>query len=436
MNKITCDVCMDLMPLVRDGVASDDSRRAVEQHIGSCAACKALCGKGMPPAINTEKAFHKFKRRLWFFSVLLMMFGMFFGLGLTAGADMFYNSLIMPVIGVLGYVIFRWKALYEIPVLLLLTHGLLNLFRFVQKVECLDAYSLLMWTALYGIFALLGTGIAGLLHYVFNKGRLKENQQKSGLSKRLPKAAALLAAVLLVFGLCMFANALVGNPVSKLLAKKTAKAYLAEHYAATDFIIERISYSFKDGNYYAHVTSPGSDDSYFTLSFDFGGHLLWDSYANMVESGENTMRRLNRAYRELTDSVFESSAFLFTSEIAFGDLELSEKPEADRLYNIPELGAKAGHLTVYVEDKEVSIERAAEILLEIRRLMNEGGAPFYSIDFVLQYPRAEEGGRRPEGQVEVRNFLCADIYESGMSERVKAANEAVIAYYMELDAEK
>ena len=33
MNKITCDMCIDLMPLVQDGVASEDSRNAVLQHL-------------------------------------------------------------------------------------------------------------------------------------------------------------------------------------------------------------------------------------------------------------------------------------------------------------------------------------------------------------------------------------------------------------------
>lgn len=61
--------------------------------------------------------------------------------------------------------------------------------------------------------------------------------------------------------------------------------------------------------------------------------------------------------------------------------------------------------------------------------MNEGGVPFYSINFVLQYPRLEGNGTRPEGQVEVMEFLYTDIYEDGMAERVKSANEAAIAYY-------
>ena len=42
MREITCDMCMDLMPLVQDGVASEDSVLAVEGHIQKCPKCKAM----------------------------------------------------------------------------------------------------------------------------------------------------------------------------------------------------------------------------------------------------------------------------------------------------------------------------------------------------------------------------------------------------------
>ena len=169
MNEITCDLCMDLMPLVRDGIASEDSQKAVELHVKTCTACSAFYRSETPPAVNMEKTFHKFQRQMHLFSIILMVFGVFFGLGLTAGADMLYNSLIMPVIGALAYMLFRWKALYKAPVLLLIAHGLINGLRLLQETEPLNLYSLFMWTVLYSIFTLIGTLIAGLLHYAFRK---------------------------------------------------------------------------------------------------------------------------------------------------------------------------------------------------------------------------------------------------------------------------
>lgn len=39
---MTCEVIRDLLPLCADGVASDESRASVEEHIRTCAACRAL----------------------------------------------------------------------------------------------------------------------------------------------------------------------------------------------------------------------------------------------------------------------------------------------------------------------------------------------------------------------------------------------------------
>lgn len=274
------------------------------------------------------------------------------------------------------------------------------------------------------------------------------------MKQKIMKTAAFLAAVALIGGLGAFANALVGNPVSRLLAKRTADAYLSEHYGDTGFILEEVTYSFKEGGYYADIRSPGSDDLYFTLSLDMAGHLLWDHYESMVASGQNTARRLSQDYRELTDSVFESPAFPYRSDIAFGDLSFGDREagaydqggqvhtlspadlEPDHLYDIRQLGAQAGALTVYIDDETVSVERAAEIMLGIKALLDESGIPFYAMHFVLQYPRPSEDAPRPEGRVEAIGFLSADIREPGMTARVEAANAAAEAYYAEMDQEK
>lgn len=271
------------------------------------------------------------------------------------------------------------------------------------------------------------------------------------MKKKALKIAALAAAAVLIAGVGAFANSLVGNPVSRALAAGTAKKHLAKNYAGTDFFVQDISFSFKDGNYYAHIKSPSSIDRYFSLCISMGGRLVRDSYSDVM-SGSNTARRLNGAYRELAGTVLESPVFPYPGEIAFGDLAfipreyagaedvpsyalIEEDLETDKLYDIPGLGERAGHLVIYVDDETVSAGRAAEIMLEISRLMEEGGVPFYAMDFVLRRPRGEDD-RRPEGRVEVRQFLRADIYEEGMEERVRAANDAQLAYYAAQDAEK
>lgn len=167
MNKISCEVCRDLIPLVRDGVASEDSRLAVLSHLANCEECKALYDGAVPAVLTGEQAFYKIKRRMQIFSAMLLMFGILFGLSLTAGSGIFYNVVLMPAIGAVGYFLFRWKSLYVLPLLLTATHFVTNLLGMGN--EYLDLYTLVIWSGLYSLFAVLGIIIAALLHFVFRR---------------------------------------------------------------------------------------------------------------------------------------------------------------------------------------------------------------------------------------------------------------------------
>jgi len=276
------------------------------------------------------------------------------------------------------------------------------------------------------------------------------------MKKKWLKIGALIAALMIIGGLSMFANALVGNPVSKWLAARTAEKHLEEVYGDTDFEIEKVGFNFKDIDYYVHIKSPSSEDSSFSLRIDMWGNLFLDTYESRVLQGSNTQNRLYMEYRALVDEVLEAPDYPFTSYIAFGDLKVGfsapdievgvpywpesyvilDKVELDKKYDIRELAKTAGYLVIYVEDEVVSIERAAEVLLELKGVFDRRNVPFYAIDFVLEYPRKEEGGTVKEGRVNVEGFLYSDIYEEGLVERVRIADEALNAYYAEEDAKK
>lgn len=175
MNKISCNICKDLLPLVKDGIASEDSRLAVEAHVETCAECKRMyeiaiveSPEGNP---ELEAELGKLKRRLQAFSALLLMFGVFFGLSLTASEDMFYNSLVMPVIGALGYVLVRWRAIYQVPLLLFVMQCMINFLGLARGMEYMPMMAIVMWVGIYTIFVELGVLVAGLLHFAFRKER-------------------------------------------------------------------------------------------------------------------------------------------------------------------------------------------------------------------------------------------------------------------------
>ena len=66
------------------------------------------------------------------------------------------------------------------------------------------------------------------------------------MKKRVLKISAFCLAIILILGVCWFANGLVGNPISKVLARHTAEKHLAANYPNTDYAIEDVSYSFKN----------------------------------------------------------------------------------------------------------------------------------------------------------------------------------------------
>lgn len=167
MNRISCDMCIDLMPLVQDGVASEDSRNAVLQHLQECPDCRALYEGEVPAPSNTRELLVKVKRRAQIFSAMVMMFGIFYGLMLTSGNGIFMNVVIMPIIGAIGYYLFRWRGLYIVPGLLLVTHFITNALGLGG--EYLDPFGLLTWTAIYCAMAFVGFTIAALLHFALRK---------------------------------------------------------------------------------------------------------------------------------------------------------------------------------------------------------------------------------------------------------------------------
>lgn len=264
--------------------------------------------------------------------------------------------------------------------------------------------------------------------------------------KRTLKIIGLVFAIVLIVGGCVIANGLFGNPISKAVATNTAEKHLEENYANQDFEIDCVSFNFKDGYYHAYIYSPSSIDSDFTIMIDMWGKLRYDTYEDRVLSGWNTADRVSMEYRAAVDEVLNSQAFPYDEYIGFGEfdfyprvhLEEYSVPEYamiiedltfDAFYDVNELGAKHGKLTIHIDDTAVSYEKLSEILLDIRRTFDDAGVKFYVIDCVLEYLERED-------RAEVKEFLYADIYEDGMLERVKASDEAAKAYYAEQNEEK
>lgn len=184
--KIDCNVIRDLLPLYAENMVSEETVALVRAHVQDCPACQAeldaltsgesLAAVEAKPTSNRAEEAKPFKRVMkrmnrQFYGLVysLIIFFIFLGFGWTGGENLMYNSLLMPVVGVFGYYVFRWRAVYKMPILLLI----IDLFVCVSGLVQIDLYSALIWTAIYSLFVFVGIAIAFLLHFAFQKEEKK-----------------------------------------------------------------------------------------------------------------------------------------------------------------------------------------------------------------------------------------------------------------------
>lgn len=168
MNQITCDICMDLLPLVRDGVASEDSVQAVQEHIASCPQCRAMYEEYPPSELPDAKITAKIKSKLHTFFVFLISLGIFFGISLLVMGGIFYMALILPVIGGCSYVVYHWKALWKMPLILSILFLIAHMITVLQGAD-FNALGIVFWVAVITVLTDLGTLIVGLMHFALRK---------------------------------------------------------------------------------------------------------------------------------------------------------------------------------------------------------------------------------------------------------------------------
>lgn len=270
------------------------------------------------------------------------------------------------------------------------------------------------------------------------------------MKRKALKITAFILALALIGGIGFFANALVGNPISKFLANRSAEKYISETYPEGDFLIRDVRYDFKVGGYYAKIYSPRSIDSDFELRIDFFGKVHYDTYEYSVLTGENTAQRINKEYREAVDRVLNSTLFPYNSNIGYGDIEfipeeykdnfdvpsyaiVTETLVPDAIYDINEMGRKAGHLTIYVADDELTPEKMAEVLLSLKDIFDRSGVSFHAINCTIENRKEDVPPSTDIKQIEVQHFLYSDIYEENLTDRIEKSIRETEEYYREMD---
>lgn len=253
----------------------------------------------------------------------------------------------------------------------------------------------------------------------------------------------------LILAVLMIPCAFFGNPVSWTLVWLRSNAYLDATYPELDIKVSSIVYDFKHGGFYVDVSSPTSIDTHFSLTCDGLGGVQYDRY-DAVTSGGNTVARHSRAYGDLVKEAFGKPEQPFDIFLVSGALctqgsieyyavttdsglehHTMEKDfsldyadfRLDQTYDLQVLGAEHGEIFLSIRDEEVSVERAAALLLELKAYLDRQGVPFYAVEFVLS-----PVDQNVEDSITVWDFLSSDIYEEGMAQRVQQAYDDYLAH--------
>lgn len=172
-DRKDCEICKDLLPLVKDGVASASSREFVLSHIAHCADCRAeFDAEPSPPlesaeALRDEKTVRRVKRAVWLGTAAVLALGVYLGIDIsTAGSRLVF---LLPCAAFVLLSVLRGR---ENPKRMLwvlgMTVGVIAAYYFFSHVE-LFAYDVGAWAAKNATFflALLCTSTA-----YFGKHRL------------------------------------------------------------------------------------------------------------------------------------------------------------------------------------------------------------------------------------------------------------------------
>lgn len=181
--QITCDMCDDLLPLVFDHIASEDSCVAVQEHLKQCERCThkyegvvdTTERSGTEVPVNDKKVIAKIRKQFFTMGITILLAGLLMGILIVDSNWVFYNFLIMPLIGGLGYLLLR-KYWYWSTIGVVIITYVVNWLKAYQSIGGNPQYGLLyslkipiFYTVMFGILSLVGVAIGALLVYGLKK---------------------------------------------------------------------------------------------------------------------------------------------------------------------------------------------------------------------------------------------------------------------------
>lgn len=386
--EISCDVCMDLIPLVQDGVASEESAALVNEHAETCADCRTLLREETPAVLckeADEQMIKRLRRPTFWMGILLMAVGCLLCVSQGFIGDIAYSVLILPPLGILAVFVLgkRWwlfpASVFVVSVVWNVTYYIAVLSRNGASLQA-GWPAATVYACTYAGFALAG-GAAFLLYCY----ALRKNNEAVSSKKTARKIGAGALATTLVLGVLFMMMVFFGNPISYLIARNDITNYVETRYPG--YQLGEVEYNRGAfWGYGAWVQLPNSKDNRFAVSW-LNGECT-DSFEHDVTQFRTTAARLSDEYtalvRDLLKDIPEYNEGLqfnnWSTQVQFYGSTAQLKPDMEFSPDLP----LDFRLTLRAVSGEVTPENAARLLKQADALFLENGCKLTNYHLSLE----------------------------------------------------
>lgn len=186
--------------------------------------------------------------------------------------------------------------------------------------------------------------------------------------------------------------AFFGNPISRLMAERSATKYIDANYKDLDLVRDRAYYNFKDGYYIVRLRDKNSEDTKFYLGFDSFGKIKADTYDSILF---NTFIRLDNELSAYGKGLEEKYNFPYEISLTTVNDDIEEKLILDQEFDFnnfkEDVNAQAfGYV------KNPSLEKCFDVLCDLQKIMDKTSLKVTKYSVIL----IPEENKKPEGEAE------------------------------------
>lgn len=198
--------------------------------------------------------------------------------------------------------------------------------------------------------------------------------------------------IFLVIILAIFYLLFFGNPISRLMAERSATKYIEAHYKDLELNRDETFYNFKDGYYTVRLRSKKSKDTKFMLGFDSFGKLKQNTYENILF---NTEVRLLDELREYGATI--QKKYNFPYEISLNTIEDVPREDLvlDQEFDFDNFKEEVSAEVVGFS-KNPKLEECLDVLCDSQKILDKTSLKVTKYAVIL----IPEENKKPDGEAE------------------------------------